>query len=47
MQATVIAGDGGLTRVLATYEDLAVETRDGWRLAESHATTLHVEIVPA
>ena len=47
VQATVIAGDGGLTRVLATYEDTAVETRDGWRLAESHATTLHVESVPA
>ena len=47
VQATVIAGDGGLTRVLATYEDRAVETRDGWRLAESHATTLNVEVVPA
>lgn len=47
VQATVIAEDGGLTRVLATYEDLAVETRDGWRLAESHATTLNVEVVPA
>ncbi len=41
------AGDGGLTRVVASYEDTAVETRDGWRLAESHATTLHVESVPA
>ncbi len=44
-QATIIATDGGLTRVLATYHDVAVQTRAGWRLSSSAATTLNVESV--
>ncbi len=46
VQATVVTGAGGLIRVLATYEDVAVLTRRGWRLESSAATTLHAETVP-
>ena len=46
VQATVILNTGGLLRVLATYDDVAVRTRDGWRLSSSAATTLHAESVP-
>ena len=46
VQATVIQTTGGLIRVLATYDDVAVRTDDGWRLESSAATTLHAETVP-
>ena len=46
VQATVILTTGGLVRVLAWYDDVAVRTRDGWRLSSSAATTLHAEVVP-
>jgi hypothetical protein len=46
VQATVILATGGLVRVLATYDDVAVRTRAGWRLASSAATTLNAESVP-
>ena len=46
VQATVILADNaGLVRVLATYDDVAVLTRRGWRLESSAATTLHAETV--
>jgi hypothetical protein len=44
-QATVILQAGGLLRVLATYDDVAVRTRNGWRLSSSAATTLNAETV--
>jgi hypothetical protein len=46
VQATVILTTGGLVRVLAWYDDVAVRTREGWRLSSSAATTLHAEAVP-
>jgi hypothetical protein len=46
VQATVILTTGGLIRVLATYDDIAVRTRAGWRLSSSAATTLNAEVVP-
>jgi hypothetical protein len=46
VQATVILGPDGLLRVLATYDDVAVRTRAGWRLSSSAATTLNAEVVP-
>jgi hypothetical protein len=46
VQATVVTAGGALIRVLATYDDVAVQTRRGWRLESSAATTLHTEVVP-
>jgi hypothetical protein len=46
VQATVVPDAGGVQRVLASYADVAVRTRRGWRLASSAATTIHFESVP-